>query len=349
MQRITSIDLARGFTVLFIPAIHSVMLYSDFSVYQSVYGKVLGFIAEWPGAQILMLLMGVSFSLSKTISAKKVAIKALVLLAIGYLMNFLKFILPIQLGIMPHEFLKEYAGGKLSLSDFLLTGDILQFAALALLLLLIVHQFRYSILISLYLAVLALLASPLLWDLHSSNIFCNYILQLICGQPPHTYFPLLPWLVYPLTGFAIGIAIKQNEINIWKHLFIVGSFVCLLEFILQFTPYHFPKTEFYRTYPDLTLMHVGFAVLWLSLWHFVTARFSEGKLFAFLQFLSKNITLIYFIQWIVIFWCFSFIGYRHLAILPSILVSLAMNVTVLLLTYMLTKTVTTEKYTPQPK
>src|SRR5690242_13320705 len=99
MKRIASIDLARGFTVLFIPAIHSVMLYSTLQVHQSAYGRLLAFIAEWPGAQILMLLMGVSFALSAKVSNKKVLLKALILLFIGYLMNYSKFVLPIQTGV----------------------------------------------------------------------------------------------------------------------------------------------------------------------------------------------------------------------------------------------------------
>ena len=68
MQRIQSLDLARGFTVLFMPSVHVVMLYSQPQVQQSLLGDILAFIAEGPGAQLFMLLMGVSFTFSSRIN-----------------------------------------------------------------------------------------------------------------------------------------------------------------------------------------------------------------------------------------------------------------------------------------
>jgi uncharacterized membrane protein len=337
MQRISSIDLARGFTVLFIPAIHCIMLYSDVKVHQSILGQMLGFIAEWPGAQIFMLLMGVSFPLSKTFSPKKILVKACALLLIGYLLNYLKFVLPIELGVMPKEFLSEYANGKFSQLDFFFIGDILQFAAIALLVLLVVYKLPHSVVVTLCLIVLILFASPLVWDLHSDNVIINHILSLFFGQPPATYFPVFPWLIYPLTGFAIGIAIKEKFYNFYKDLLIVGSFVFLCEYLAQFTKFHFPTTSFYRTFPDQTLMHVGFAVAWFAMWHFISTRFPGNKFFSFITFFSKNITLVYFIQWVLIFWCFPLFGYHRLYLGMSIIVSISISAIVFFFSYLIVR------------
>jgi len=52
-------SLARGFIVFVMPAVHSVMLYSSEEVKQGWLGSILGFLAEGPGAQLFMFLMGV--------------------------------------------------------------------------------------------------------------------------------------------------------------------------------------------------------------------------------------------------------------------------------------------------
>ena len=178
-----------------------------------------------------------------------------------------------------------------------------------------------------------MLNSPLFWILQSTNPILNHLLSLLFGSPPHTYFPVFPWLVYPLIGLAIGLAIKYSYQNLYRDLFIVGGFVFLFEFLMQFTRFHFPDVSFYRTYPDVTLMHLGFAVAWFAMWHFISRKFLDNKFFSLLTFSSKNITLIYFIQWIIIFWCFAFIGYHKLGIVSSIIVSVVMSVATLLLLY----------------
>ena len=63
MKRINSIDFARGFTVLMIAPIHTVMIFSSLSVRDTLLGKFLAFVAEWHGAQIFMTVMGMSFCL----------------------------------------------------------------------------------------------------------------------------------------------------------------------------------------------------------------------------------------------------------------------------------------------
>jgi uncharacterized membrane protein len=336
MNRITAIDLARGFTVLFIPAIHCVILYSSFEVHHSLLGTVFAFIAEWPGAQILMLLMGVSFALSRSNSPKKVLRKVIALLVIGYLMNYLKFVLPIQVGIMPKDFLALYANGQFTQLDYFLTGDIMQFAAISLVILLLVSRSAYSALVASYLAVAVILVSPLLWDLQSDNLFLNHLLSLLVGKPPNTYFPLFPWLVYPLAGFAIGIAIKIKYHKLYRDLFVAGTLVFLFEYLTQFTKFHFTATSFYRTNPDGTLMHLAFVVAWFAMWHYISKKYARNKFFSLLIFMSKNITLIYFIQWVLIFCCFPLFGYHRLALGMSIAVSVSMSAITFFIVYAIT-------------
>jgi len=42
-------------------------------------------------------------------------------------------------------------------------------------------------------------------------IFVDYILTLLGGHPPYVYFPVFPWIIYPLTGLSLGYYLKKFE------------------------------------------------------------------------------------------------------------------------------------------
>jgi uncharacterized membrane protein len=90
-------------------------------------------------------------------------------------------------------------------------GDILQFASIALLILYVISRLPYPEIVSLVLASIICLFAPFAWDLHSSHAYPDYLLQLLGGEPPKIFFPVLPWLVYPLIGMSLGIFLKKPE------------------------------------------------------------------------------------------------------------------------------------------
>lgn len=170
IQRIPSLELARGFTVLMIAPIHTVMLYSEPAVHQTLMGKLLAFIAEGPGAQLFMLLMGLFFSLRQP-TFKRIISRAALLLAIGYGLNTVKFVLPLSLGLLPQGFLDylDIEKGSTGVLQLFLLGDILHFSALALCILYLVRKCHYYYYISLALSITICFLSPLFWDASSDN------------------------------------------------------------------------------------------------------------------------------------------------------------------------------------
>ena len=109
------------------------MLYSQPRVQQSILGHILAFIAEGPGAQLFMLLMGVSFTLSNKITTGHILKRSVSLLSAAYLLNFFKFLAPLGFAFFPDELLKELnIENDFNGAMFLLTlGDILHFASFA--------------------------------------------------------------------------------------------------------------------------------------------------------------------------------------------------------------------------
>ena len=313
MQRIQTLDIARGFTVLMIAPIHTVMLYSNKDVQQSVLGVVFDAIAEGPGAQLFMLLMGLGFVFSRATTAITVFKRALYLLILAYLLNFLKFIVPLLFGWMPENLLAEFQlhNNTETIRFFFLLGDILHFAALAYPFLFIVYRLKHFQYWALLFSLAIILTAPLFWDLKTGNPLADYFLQLLGGHPPYAFFPMFPWLVYPVTGLSLGYFLKHSETGIiFKTTGWIGIVLLLISFCFPVTPSQNEWLPFYRTAPSDTIFHLGFVLAWLALIHLLTLKLALKKVWQLFEFCSRNITSIYVIQWIIICWLLPFVGYH---------------------------------------
>lgn len=335
MQRIQSFDLARGFTVLCMPMIHVVMLYSTIPVQQSLLGYILGFIAEGPGAQLFMLLMGVSFTFSNRISKQYVFKRAFVLLFAAYGLNVFKFIVPLGLKLMPENLLAELQlqNDFKAVRFFLLIGDILHFAAIANLILFLVCKLKHYPYWSLIIAIAVIWLSPNVWDRKTGVVAIDQIITLFNGHPPQTFFPVFPWLVYPLCGLMIGYLLKQNNTGyVLKKAGIAGIAIMMISFCFPPTPPPKDWLPFYRAEPADTLFHLGFVLMWLAIFHWLSTKIPANPIFRLLSFCSRHITAIYIIQWVLICWCMAFTGYMQLNMIQTIGWMVAITLVTLLVT-----------------
>lgn len=342
-HRIMSFDLARGFTVLCMPMIHVVMLYSTIPVQQSLLGDILGYIAEGPGAQLFMLLMGLSFTFSKRITKEYVFKRAFYLLIAAYLLSFFKFVVPLGLGLMPQNLLTELQlqSDFNTVKFFLLIGDILHFAAIAYLILFFITRTRYYPYIALVLAIAIMLVSPYVWDVKTEIVFVDQLITLFNGHPPQAFFPVFPWLVYPLCGLTLGYLLKHNnETYLLKKTGIIGIAIMIISFCFPATTIQTQWLPFYRTEPADTLFHLGFVLMWLGLFHLLSKKIPGNPIFRLLTFCSRHITTIYIIQWILICWSMCFTGYMQLPFWPSIIWMIDLTLATLVLTWLLKRSST---------
>lgn len=323
MNRNRTLDLARGFTVFFIAPVHAVLLFSNPSVYHTLFGQFLAFIAEGPGAQLFMVLMGISFVLSRHTDFPTVLKRALLVLLSGYVLNFFKFVLPAMLNLLPAGMYAELQvhhdlAGYLHL---LLTGDILQFAGIALLVLCLVLKLPRYPLWALVFALAVCFGSPFLYGLHCKNVYVGYLLELLAGQPPRVFFPVLPWLMYPLIGLVIGYYLKKEKPLLFGYGMLAGVALMIIS-CAPWMPYAKQfDASFYRTYPSGSFYHIGIVLIWLYLAHWlsVNAYRHHRLLFKFFDFISRHITLVYCVQWILICWSLPLIGFRMLGLAGSII------------------------------
>jgi hypothetical protein len=325
MPRIKSLDLARGFTVLCIPAVHTVLLYSQPTVRQTLFGQLLRFIAEGPGAQLFMVYMGISITLSTKLTWTTIAKKSLLLLGAGYGLNLLKFVIPLKLGMLPATLQEDL--GVLGACDaaerLFLLGDILTFAAIALPISFLIYQLPRFSGFALATAILVALLSPYAWGHSSCSSLGQYVFNVLGGAPPAVFFPLFPWLVYPLVGLSIGYLLQLKMPQTFDFLALFGLLLVLIGIVLaRFEPV---STSFYRTEPADTAYHLGIVLLTLWIWHQLAHYVRPNYFFRVLQYCSRDITQIYLIQWPLICWCLPIFGYQQLGYGTSILTAALMT------------------------
>jgi len=314
MERIRSLDLARGFTVLLIAPIHTVMVYSNSEVNKTWLAFSLKFIAEGPGAQLFMTLMGMYIAFKPAEDSNIILRRSIMLLFAGYILNIAKFVLPMNFGIIQKSMLQDLGvennfSGMLRL---LRLGDILQFAAPALIITHWVRRKKNFGNNALLLVPLVLLISPLLWDTTSNNAVLNYIFEMVGGQPPKVFFPLLPWLFYPLLGLFIGEAVKHNTESAFKEMRIWGIAWLLFGIVAHYIAGSTYDSSFYRAYPWDTVGHAGVVLIALSVWQWLDTYITPNPFFDLLGYCSRNITVIYIVQWIFIIWLLPLFGYHEL-------------------------------------
>lgn len=315
--RNATIDVARGFTVLIMPAVHCALTYSTLPVQKSWIGILLGFLAEGPGAELFMMLMGLSIILGRKKTIAQILKRAGVLLFIAYLLNFLKIILPLCWHGIPENVFTENNiphnfRGELLL---LMMDDILQTAAVCYLVCSLLYRLKHYWIWSVCLAIVCCFVSPLAWRIPIHPGLFEVPLNLVSGTPPAAFFPLFPWITYALAGLGIGYGIQHFES---KKFYTIIFFVGLYLVIFGKTTTSFePETwgnNFYRLGPGETLYHSGIALLWLCLCNLAVRIINATYFMQLLSWLSKHITMVYFIQWIVIFWLSPFFSYHQLGL-----------------------------------
>lgn len=323
MQRITALDYARGFTVLCIPMIHTVMVFSDPAVHTTIFGYALTFIAEGPGAQLFMTIMGIAFTFKNKHDTKAIFTRALFMLLAGYALNIFKFIVPEVFFGLPkgvHRDLQLFPGQEIQ--QLLSTGDILHFAAIALIITHVAYRIKNYWFWSAIIALIIIFIAPILFDCGN-----NYFIQLFTGQPPRIFFPILPWIVYPLIGLTIGKLLQQYQQQAFRKLLLIGVALICAGTAITINTNQISVHGFYRTYPGETLIHIGIVLMTIVFWNYIARKYAPTPFLQLLHYCSRHITSIYIIQWTLICWLLPFIGYQTLNTLQSIMMSIYITIT----------------------
>lgn len=327
-ERILSLDLARGLAVFFMILVHVLETYGNDSTYDTLLGKAVEFLGGAPAAPVFMFLMGFFLACSDARGLRTEVARGVKLMLLGYLLSFLRYTLPEALGI-------THYGGGFEFSSFIWEVDILQFAGFALILLALIRRYLPWPRTWLLLAVLMTVSAPLLWGVETGLTPVDWFLDLLWGSYEEVWFPVFPWLTFPLLGMVLKsvIELKDGHITVDWRIPAAGAAMLTVGIILTLMDPVYHTGDYYRSGPGAVLWMGGFILLWILLCELVSRRIPDNGLFRLLTFWSRNVTRIYFIQWIFIGWGVALFSYEK----ESMIVTAALMMAAVLLTHWTTR------------
>lgn len=289
-------DLLKGFAVFLIVPVHILETFIDYAGRESLFGKILLLLGGPFGVPIFMMVMGYFVAMSKKSSARNI-LRGILIFILGIFLN---------IGLNFHLLLKIWTEGwKFDPLQAIFGVDIFYLAGLSIIILSILKTIRYGHQWIAFALILFVSGSTSYINEILMVTERNYILPFIGGEYSWSYFPLFPWLTYPLIGFLFQktepqireFVEKQKVISI---AFLAFVFILITLFSRSGIETTINLSEYYHHTFTFFLWTLGVDVLWVLLLWLVIQKFSEFPVIVFLLWLGKNITVFYVIQWLII-------------------------------------------------
>ncbi|WBW96359.1 hypothetical protein [Oceanirhabdus sp. W0125-5] len=163
----------------------------------------------------------------------------------------------------------------------------------------------------------------------------EWIFGHLWGAGDEVYFPIFGWLFYPLIGMIFGVCMKvwADIQKLYKLFCKIGVTLMCVGGIICITDFEFHIGDYFRSGPGSMIWIIGFVFVWLGISYKITQDIRENKIFNIIYFWSKEITTIYFIQWILIMWGSVILGHNKFGIFSTILIMILM----VMVSHLLTK------------
>ncbi len=319
-SRILAIDLARGISVLMVIIVHTLWIYGDLITQsETLLGSVIHLIGK--GTPMFLIAMGVSFTVSRNQRFKLAVKRALYILGLAYLMNFLKFVLPVLLGTVPDTFIQAYGWTvPVSLDNMIYmlgTGDILQLAGVSLIFMGIVNRFATNKFVPLILGLIIVLLSKVVHGFRLGITGVDYFLDLLWGAEWNVYFAVFPWFSFILIGMFFGMWYKEKNRSvsyIFRKMGIAGIVLMVLGGGLCFYNFDYNFGDYFHLGPGGSLYLAGFNLVLLWFTNILVKHVEPNRVFDFFYYCSKRVTTIYIIQWVLICWGMGVLGYQEFGV-----------------------------------
>ena len=289
-------DLLKGFAVFLIGPVHILETFVDYPGRESLFGKILLVLGGPVAVPIFMMIMGYFVALSKKSTLKNV-FKGVLIFTIGILLNVgLNFNLLLKI---------KYRGLRFDPLQAILGVDIFYLAGLSIIILAVLKAIKNGQQWIVFALILFVSGTTSYFNEILMVTGRNYLLPFIGGEYSWSYFPLFSWLAYPITGFLFQKTELQIREFVIKHKAIaIASLAFTFILVAFFYRFGFETTinlsKYYHHTFLFFLWTLGVDSLWILMGWFLVQKFAEFQGIKFLQWLGKNITFFYIIQWLII-------------------------------------------------
>lgn len=295
--RTETADLLKGIAVVLMIQVHIIELFASEGIYNSGIGKLLLFMGGPPVAPVFMVILGYFIAASKK-KPNQLIIRGLKIIALGMLLNLamnLNLIISVNKGLF-----------QIDLLPYIFGVDILQFAGISIIIIAILKKaFEKSLIFVFAGIILSAFLGHFLLNFVPNNLVLKYFSSLFYGSSKWSYFPVFPWLSYPLAGIAfyqLKLRFDFNFLNETKTKLLLGIlFVVFFIFTMRYAISISSELPLYYHHGLIfvlwTLVFLSFYSLFMNEINHFAGRFI---LFRYLKWLGENVTFIYIIQWIII-------------------------------------------------
>jgi len=219
------------------------------------------------------------------------------LFILGFLLN---------IGLNFHLYLKiAFAGWQHDPLKYIFGIDILYLAGMSIIVLAVLKLLKKRQEIAAIILFLVVAASTGFMNEKFTVINHYYVLPFIAGNYSWSYFPLFPWIAYPLAGFIYA----QYEDRIkrfleWQKAVSVILLLAVCALVIVFSKQGINTTidlpAYYHHTFGYILWALGLTFLWVLFLRLFLKLFPNTYVGNFFCWIGKNITLFYVIQWLII-------------------------------------------------
>lgn len=296
MKRHKLPDLLKGLAALFMVQIHITETFIDLAGKESMFGKVTLFLGGPFAAVVFMIVMGYFIAKNKS-SFNQNFLRGVKIFILGFLLN---------IGLNFHLLLKiKFDGWQYNPLEYLFGVDILYLAGISIIVLSSLKLLKKRQVIASLILLFIIIGLTGILNEKLTVLNHYYLLPFIAGNYSWSYFPVFPWLAYPLTGFIFAKYQEKIISFIKMHKLISAIFLALVALmVVLFFKSNLAITinlpAYYHHTIGYFLWALGLTLLWVLLLNFILKLIPNTVLGNFFCWIGKNITLFYVIQWLII-------------------------------------------------
>lgn len=296
-ERLTLPDLLKGLAVILMVQVHLTELFIEESFINSQAGKISMFLGAVPAAPMFMVIMGFFLTLTSKPLSHDIK-RGVRLIILAFLLN---------IGLNLHLFLKiSFQSWAIDPLPYIFGVDILFLAGLSILLITVLLKIFPNN--AMPFAILALFVSALSTVLPvytGDSYLLRYPLGYIHSHDWWSYFPIIPWLAYPLAGAATGIWYKNYKQSLIRFLKKPLFLVIPLVVVIALRKFGFATSIdlflYYHHGVRFFIWAIMLLLILIMIIQFFDKAISDRNIIKqYLIWTGKNVTAFYFIQWLII-------------------------------------------------
>lgn len=290
-------DLLKGVAVLCMIQVHVLEVFAIPTLAQTSGGKFLLFLGGPLVAPVFGAVFGYFIAASHK-NTKQLCMRAVYLVLLGLGLNVL---------LNTNLYYKIYNDSlQVDPYPYIFGVDFLLFAGLALLpLALLKNRKKHKIVSLLITLIIASFSGSLLLESTTTNSITTYVLAFLYGTANWSYFPLLPWICYPLMGMLYHNLQEKQELRLLQKpktqtliLILGGVFLFLtLDYAIKIAS---DLQSYYHHGMPFVIWTGIFLIFITAIASKIEVTLSNTFLLKKLKWLGKNVTVIYIGQWIII-------------------------------------------------